>query len=432
MDYKQTLEYLFSQLPMFQRVGVAAYKANLDNTHAILELLGSPHKNFRSLHIAGTNGKGSVSHMTASVLQQKGLKTGLYTSPHLKSFRERIKINGEMISKKYVISFVEKFKKEFEKIKPSFFEMTVGMAFKYFEESKVDIAVIEVGMGGRLDSTNVISPELSIITNIGFDHTQFLGNTLEKIAKEKAEIIKPETPVVIGEYQEEIANIFTNKAKACNSEIYFSDQNIAFQSINESSSRNKKAWQVSLNNSGNPFIENISLPLTGLYQLKNLITTLQSIEVLNYMGFGLSVQHIKAGIENVIKSTGIRGRWETLSVKPLVICDIGHNLEGMQNILSQIKTISFEKLHFVLGMVNDKQIDNILKLLPKHAAYYFCKANIPRGLGQKKLLEKASGHGLKGQSYESVKSALETAKQNSKANDLIFVGGSTFVVAEVL
>lgn len=432
MDYKQTLEYLFSQLPMFQRVGVAAYKANLDNTHAILELLGSPHKNFRSLHIAGTNGKGSVSHMTASVLQQKGLKTGLYTSPHLKSFRERIKINGEMISKKYVISFVEKFKKEFEKIKPSFFEMTVGMAFKYFEESKVDIAVIEVGMGGRLDSTNVISPELSIITNIGFDHTQFLGNTLEKIAKEKAEIIKPETPVVIGEYQEEIANIFTNKAKACNSEIYFSDQNIAFQSINESSSRNKKAWQVSLNNSGNPFIENISLPLTGLYQLKNLITTLQSIEVLNYMGFGLSVQHIKAGIENVIKSTGIRGRWETLSVKPLVICDIGHNLEGMQNILSQIKTISFEKLHFVLGMVNDKQIDNILKLLPKHAAYYFCKANIPRGLGQKKLLEKASGHGLKGQSYESIKSALETAKQNSKANDLIFVGGSTFVVAEVL
>lgn len=432
MNYAQTLDYLYSQLPMFQRMGAAAYKADLNNTYAILKVLNDPHKKFRSIHIAGTNGKGSVSHMIASVLQESGLKTGLYTSPHLKDFRERIMINGNMIEKDYVVSFVEKYGSDFEKIKPSFFEMTVGMAFKYFEEQQLDIAVIEVGMGGRLDSTNVIIPELSVITNISFDHTQFLGDSFDKIAKEKAEIIKPDIPVVIGEYQEDTNTIFLEKAKLTLSDIYFADQNFAIESVDDISENNKKIRKISINRKGMPFLENLCLPLAGLYQLKNLITSIQAFEVLNHQGYSLSSENIQSGIFNIIENTGIKGRWQVLSHDPLIICDIGHNAEGIKNILNQISAINYRKLHFVMGLVNDKQIDKILELLPDDAEYYFCKADIPRGLDQKELQETALKYNLTGTSFKTVASALGAARQEARSNDLIFIGGSTFIVAEIL
>ncbi len=431
MNYTQTLEYLFSQLPMYQRVGAAAYKANLDNTYAMLDILDNPHNNLRSVHVAGTNGKGSVAHMVASILQEAGYKTGLYTSPHLKDFRERIKINGRMVPEQYVVGFVEKYKAGFESINPSFFEMTVGMAFKYFEDEKVDIAVIETGMGGRLDSTNVITPEIAVITNISFDHMQYLGDTIEKIAAEKSEIIKPGIPVIIGETQPGSDEVFLDKAKAHHASITFADKNFAVESIEEIV-HGKIKYRITVNYLSSPYLQDIILPITGYYQFKNLITALQAIETMNSTAFKIFKGHIKSGIENVIENTGILGRWQVLSEKPLTICDIGHNLDGIKMILQQLKSVQYEHLHFVLGMVNDKDSGKILRLLPTNATYYFCKADIPRGLDQDILADKASGSGLTGKAYRSVADAFNNARSHAQTNDLIFIGGSTFVVAEML
>lgn len=417
---------------MFQRVGAAAYKANLDNTYALLDILSNPHKHFKSVHIAGTNGKGSVSHLLASILQEAGYKTALYTSPHLKDFRERIRINGKMIPEEEVVSFVERYARDFERIKPSFFEMTVGMAFKYFEEQKVDIAVLEVGMGGRLDSTNVVRPELSIITNISYDHTDFLGESLEKIAVEKAGIIKKHLPVVIGEMQEETTDVFLNKAHEMNAELSFADQNLSIQRAEKFTENDQPKYLLDISKGGMPHLMEIELPLTGLYQLKNLITTLQSVEILAQRGYNISPAVIFEGINKVRENTGFVGRWLILGKNPTIICDTAHNVEGMRHVLSQLGSLQFEKMHFVLGMVNDKEIDKILQMLPKKAVYYFCKADIPRGLESSLLKRKAEKFGLSGNAWASVQQAFDAAKRSASPNDLVFVGGSTFVVAEVI
>ncbi len=430
MNYSQTLEYLFNKFPMYYRIGPAAYKADLVNTIQLCKLLNNPQNSFKSIHIAGTNGKGSVSHMLASVLQTKGFKVGLYTSPHLKDFRERIKINGKLIPKGYTASFISKYKKEFDKTGLSFFEMTVGLAFRYFADEKVDIAVIETGLGGRLDSTNIINPLLSIITNISFDHTQFLGDSLQKIAFEKAGIIKPTTPVVIGETQNEISAVFIDKANELRAPIYFADSNYEVRS-SELGVR-KEDLLIDIYSKDKVFINSLSLPLKGIYQKKNVITVIQTIEILNKTGYNISKDDIKKGVNDVVKSTGLIGRWQILSKSPLTICDVGHNEAGIKMVVEQIKNTPHNKLHFVFGMVNDKDADKILKLLPKDAIYYFCKADIPRGLDEDILSEKAKQAGLKGQAYPSVKDAFLCAKQNADKDDLVFIGGSVFVVAEVL
>jgi dihydrofolate synthase/folylpolyglutamate synthase len=426
MNYTETLDYLYSQLPMFQRIGSAAYKANLDNTITICKLLDNPENKFRSIHIAGTNGKGSTSHLLASVLQSAGLKVGLYTSPHLKDFRERIKINGNYIPEQYIVDFVKKYKSDFENIQPSFFEMTVGLAFDYFADQKVDIAVIEVGLGGRLDSTNVIRPELSIITNISFDHTVLLGDTLEKIATEKAGIIKKEIPVVIGESQTEVKSIFNERANQLSSSIVFADEK--YKALNVHHSVGAKLF-LSMDIGK---YTNLQSELLGLYQQKNIGTVLCAIDALNSKGFNLSEAMIRDGIKNVITQTGLLGRWQILSKQPLVIADTGHNEAGIKEVLLQIKQTPHDQLHFVLGMVNDKDISKILQLLPKNAAYYYCKAQIPRALNAEELAAQAVTAGLKGHTYSSVAEALIAAKKNAKPNDLVFVGGSTFTVAEVV
>jgi len=429
MSYQQTLDFLFSQLPMFQRVGGAAYKSNLNNTLSICKLLGNPERKFPSIHIAGTNGKGSVSHLLASVLQEAGYKVGLYTSPHLVDFRERIRINGQKIPQEKVIEFVQKNKVLFRHIKPSFFEYTFGIAIQYFAEEKIDIAVMEVGMGGRLDSTNVVKSILSIITNIGFDHTQFLGDTLKKIAIEKAGIIKPHVPVVIGETQEEIKYVFLEKTKVNQSAIYFADNSYSLKS--------KDGDDVFYNKydvlkSNEVYINALQTDLKGKYQTKNIITALKVIGVLQEQGYSISTDQLKLGFKNTKENTGFAGRWHILNKRPLTICDTGHNINGISEIIAQIKELKFEKLHFVLGMVNDKNINSIIELLPKEANYYFCKANIPRGLDAVQLKETASQKNLNGMSYKSVHEAFQEAKKQSNSNDLIFIGGSTFVVAEVL
>ena len=401
MIYKDTLDYLFSQLPMYQRSGAAAYKEDIGNIIKACDILKDPHKKFKSIHIAGTNGKGSTAHMLASILQEAGFKAGLYTSPHLKDFRERIKINGKMISKDQVIDFVKKNKTEFEKINMSFFEYTVAMAFDYFAESQVDIAIIETGLGGRLDSTNIISPELSVITNIGYDHTNLLGSKLEQIAKEKAGIIKKNTPVVIGRKQEKIINdIFKITAYNKKSKIFFSEIN-----------------------------NNISCDLKGEYQNENINTTIKAIEVLNW---NIDNKNIYKGLKNVVKNTGLNGRWQIISKNPHIICDTGHNQDGIKNITKQLKKINFNKLHFIFGTVKDKNIIEIIKLLPKEAMYYFCAANIDRAFNASKLQEISLELNLQGNAYNSVKDAYNNAISNYKKGDLIFIGGSTFVVAEIL
>jgi len=403
MTYQQTLDYLFSRLPMYQREGKSAYKADIGNIVAASEKIGNPHEKFKSIHVAGTNGKGSVSHMLASILQESSYKVGLYTSPHLTDFRERIKINGEMISESEVVRFVLKNKISFEKIDLSFFEFTVAMAFDYFAKEKVDIAIIEVGLGGRLDSTNIINPELSIITNIGFDHTNLLGNTLEEIAIEKAGVIKQNTPIIIGRKQKVIEQTFRNIAKENDAELIYASANNKYK--------------------------------TGLkenYQEENISTTLTAITQLQAMNWNISEDNIISGIGNTLKNTAFMGRWQTLSEHPLIICDIGHNEDGIKQVTQQIAELHFNKLHFVFGVVKDKNIDTILSLLPKHAQYYFCQANIDRAMDTKELVKKGIKSGLKGSAHTSVKQALETAKKNAMKDDLIFVGGSTFVVAEVL
>ncbi len=426
MNYQQTLSFLYDQLPMFQRIGGAAYKADLKTTEEICNLLGNPENSFPSIHVAGTNGKGSVSHLLASVLQSAGYKTGLYTSPHLKDFRERIRINGQMIPKSYVTRFVSEHREILDSLKPSFFEYTVALAFKYFSEQQLDVAVIEVGMGGRLDSTNVITPLVSVITNISMDHSAFLGNTLKLIAAEKAGIIKTGVPVIIGETQEEVKDVFLEKARKIGANLVFADQN--FSQI-----PNSDIQYLSFKNKNEIIISNIDCPLKGNYQKKNFISVLQTIDQLRLSGkFIIDDESIRNGFKDVIRDTGLRGRWEILSENPKIICDVGHNEAGILEILESLKNVKYQKLHWVLGMVNDKDIEHILQMLPKNATYYFCKADIPRGLDTAILSEKAHHAGLKGKSYESVKDAYLEAKKNAKENDLVFAGGSTFTVAEIL
>lgn len=405
MTYQETTNWMFQCLPMYQNQGVSAYRKDLTNTLLLMKHLKNPEHRLQCIHIAGTNGKGSTSSMLSSVFQEAGYKVGLYTSPHLKDFRERIKINGEEISEDFVCSFISENKTFFEKTNMSFFEMSVGLAFNYFTENQVDIAIIEVGMGGRLDSTNVISPILSIITNIGFDHTQFLGNTLEAIATEKAGIIKPNTPVVIGEYLSETKNIFIEIANKKQSRIFFASDLI--KTIPPSD-------------------------LLGNYQQKNKKTVLQSIEVINAeTKFRINLSQIQKGLLNVVKNTKLKGRWQQLATFPTIICDTAHNQNGLEIVLKQIQEQKYKKLHLVLGFVNDKNIDTILHLFPQDAIYYFCKPNIPRGLETSILQNAAAKYNLKGQTYNSVQSAYEEAKKKADSEDFIYIGGSTFVVAEL-
>jgi len=425
MTYQHTLDYMFEKLPMYQRIGGAAYKADLDNTLRLCEMLGNPENKFRSIHVAGTNGKGSTSHLIASVLQQAGLKTGLYTSPHYRDFRERIKINGKMIPEEDVVQFIEKWKNSVESLELSFFEMTVGLAFDYFVRGNVDIAVIEVGMGGRLDSTNVITPLVSVITNIGMDHMKFLGNSLREIAGEKAGIIKPGVPVVIGETQEEIRDVFAEKAHTLNSPLTFADQLWKVKS--------SKPDFVNIEFESQLFIANATFRLGGSYQHRNLCTALEGLRIFSEnTKHSLTTETFAAGIANVPESTGLIGRWQTLSKHPLVICDSGHNADGIRQVIDNIARTPHKNLHFVMGMVNDKSLDGVLRLLPKKTTYYFCKPNIPRGLDETILADEAAKYELKGKIFTSVGEALKAAKSAADADDLIFVGGSTFVVAEVI
>ncbi len=405
MNYLDTVSWMFQQLPMYQNKGIFAFKKDLTNTINLSNHLGEPEKRFKSIHVGGTNGKGSTSHMLASILQEAGYKVGLYTSPHLKDFRERIRINGKVVSKQFVSGFIERNRAFLEANSLSFFEMTVGMAFDYFAKQQIDIAVIEVGLGGRLDSTNIITPELSIITNIGFDHMQMLGDTLEKIAREKAGIIKQNIPVVIGETHMETETVFTSKAEETNSKIYFADQLI--QNVLESD-------------------------LKGSYQKHNIKAVLQSVQVLRHSGFKISQSELKKGLLNVTNNTGLQGRWQVLGCDPKIICDTAHNKEGLTYIMQQLKTETFNQLHIVFGVVSDKDLSSIMPLLPKNATYYLCKPDVQRGLDAEELKTVFKESQLIGQSYNSVNEALNTAKANANKDDLIYVGGSTFVVAEII
>ena len=430
MNYPETISWLTTQLPMYQRVGKAAYKADLNNTIAILNALDNPENKFRAIHIAGTNGKGSVSHMIASVLQDAGYKTGLYTSPHLKDFRERIKINGQLIPKEKVIDFIAQNKNTFSNIKSSFFEMTVGMAFDYFAKEKVDFAVIETGLGGRLDSTNLCKPVISIITNIGIDHTAFLGNTIEKIATEKAGIIKPNIPLIVGRHQDKTDNIFIQKCSQLKSPLFFAKDDISL-TLSASQNNNYRTYNVIYKDDCT--ISDLKMPLLGNYQIENLRTALKSVYLLTENKIiNTNADNIVNGIKNVVENTGLYGRWQILNTKPLTICDTAHNIDGISAVVQQLNEQNYNKLLFVLGMVNDKELSNTLNILPKKANYYFCKPNIPRGLDADILYNKAKEFKLTGKSYKTVTQAYKAAKADAKTDDLIFIGGSTFVVAEVV
>jgi dihydrofolate synthase/folylpolyglutamate synthase len=406
MNYQETTNWMFNQLPMYQWQGASAYKKDLTNALLLAKHLNNPQENIKCIHVAGTNGKGSTSHMLASILQEAGYRVGLYTSPHLKDFRERIKINGEMISENFVCDFITQNKLFFEENDMSFFEMTVGLALAYFDQEKIDIAIIEVGMGGRLDATNIITPRVSVITNISLDHTLFLGNTLEAIALEKAGIIKPKISVVIGEYNKQTKPVFTKKANENNSEIYFASDLIQ---------------------------ANFASDLVGEYQIHNKKTVLQTLAVLQAQKeFIVTESAIRLGLLNVIKNTKLEGRWQQLGEFPKIICDTGHNKNGLEMVMNQIQKEKFDSLHIVLGVVNDKDLDEILPLFPKKAIYYFCKPNIPRGLDALLLQENATKFGLQGKVYPSVSESYSKALESARATDFIFIGGSTFVVAEIL
>ncbi|WP_158827350.1 bifunctional folylpolyglutamate synthase/dihydrofolate synthase [Mucilaginibacter lacusdianchii] len=436
MNYPETLDYLYNQLPMFTRIGASAFKKDLTNTLALCERLDNPQHKFKTVHVGGTNGKGSTSHMLAAVLQTAGYKTGLYTSPHLRDFRERIRINGQMISEQEVVEFVAHHQTDFEEIQPSFFEMTVALAFDAFVSHDVDIAIIEVGLGGRLDSTNVISPLLSIITNIGWDHMNLLGNTLPEIASEKAGIIKAETPVIIGEYQPKIAQVFLDKAAEQKAPISFASKDWEITPINSEKaevSNSEIALQVNRTASTNTdYPPVINLDLTGTYQLKNVKTVLSAIGKLRIQGFAITNEDVTTALRQVKTLTGLQGRWQTLSLNPLTICDTGHNPDGIEEVLKNIEAVPYQHLHFVIGMVNDKDSSKVLSMLPKNATYYFCKPDIPRGLDADALQQQAAAFNLAGQTYASVPAALQAAQQTAAPNDLVFAGGSTFVVAEIV
>lgn len=424
--YQDVLRYLYANLPMFQRVGALAFKNDLGNTLALCEALDNPQQKFKSVHIAGTNGKGSTSHMLASVLQSAGYKTGLYTSPHLKSFTERIRINGNEISQQFVVDFVNRIQPVIERVRPSFFEITVAMAFDYFVREQVDIAVIEVGLGGRLDSTNVITPELALITNIGWDHTDLLGDTLEKIAAEKAGIIKKNVPVVISEQQPAIADVFRNKAAVEKAPVHFASDvyTIQLRDVQEN------ILFDALTN-GKPVHTSIALPLQGIYQQKNLAGVLCAIDVLRQQGWKISDEQLLDGLMKVTLQTGLKGRWQKLGINPLIVCDTGHNLDGVTQVVKQLQQLSYRRLFMIIGMVKDKDISGVLELLPKDANYYFCQAAIPRALEANTLAEKARSIGLKGEVIANVNEAIQHALAQASAEDVIFIGGSTFVVAEI-
>jgi dihydrofolate synthase/folylpolyglutamate synthase len=441
MNYQQTIDYLYAQLPMYSRIGAAAYKEDLHNTIALCNAINNPQTKFKSIHIAGTNGKGSTSHMLAAMLQQAGYKTGLYTSPHLKDFRERIKIGDpdgyREISQAFVVDFVERTKTISEQIQPSFFELTVAMAFDYFEKEKVDIAVIETGLGGRLDSTNIITPILSIITNIGYDHVDILGNTLEKIAAEKAGIIKPNVPVIIGEYLSETKNVFIQKAKECNAPIHFAQDEYTVSNINY----NMQLLSCDVRSTEHNITEPFELDLNGLYQTKNLCTVLCAEGILMSLGFKVKNTDEKQALKNVKKLTGLYGRWDVIGSNPTIVLDVAHNEDGVKQLLHQLSVVSGEAsgvraekpaLHFVVGMVKDKDISKVLIILPKNAQYYFSNAHIERAIPHADLLEKAKAFELNGASFDDVNDAIKAAKLNAAADDIIVVCGSVFLVAEVV
>ncbi len=405
MNYKDTLDWMFTQLPMYQKQGKSAYKADLSRTLKLAKHLGNPQQKFKSVHVGGTNGKGSTSHMIASILQEAGYKVGLYTSPHLKDFRERIRINGAVVTERFVIEFIAQHKSFFEAHKFSFFEMTVGMAFAYFAQEQVDVAVVEVGLGGRLDSTNIITPELAVITNIGLDHTQFLGDALELIAGEKAGIIKPEVPVVIGETHPATKPVFDAKATAVGTKIVYADQlaSAAYKS-----------------------------DMIGSYQTKNIKTAYQSIKELRLKGYSLTERHVESGFLNVMANTGLLGRWQVLNTAPKTVCDTGHNKEGLTYVMAQLLKETYSALHIVFGVVKDKDVQTIVDVLPKTARYYFCKPEISRGKPATDLKNELEPFGLYGEAYNSVNEAYKSALKKASKTDFIFIGGSTFVVAEII
>ncbi len=428
MDYPQTLEYLFNKLPMYSRIGAAAYRNDLTNTVQLSAALGNPERRLRTIHVAGTNGKGSTSHMLAAIFQEAGFKTGLYTSPHLKDFRERIRVNGEMIKEDFVVDFVRRIQPVSEQMDPSFFEITVVMAFDYFVQQKVDIAIIEVGLGGRLDSTNVILPDLSVITNIGYDHIQFLGDTLPAIAFEKAGIIKKGVPVVIGEHHPETAPVFEQRAAEEGAKLSFADQQ---QWVSDwKYQRHTLVVEVATSPVADDK-EYYTLDLTGIYQTRNLITVLEAVHVLRGLGWKLPPPAIEKALKHVKRLTGLHGRWEIIHEYPDIVLDVAHNEDGIRQLVRQIELTDHEELHIVLGMVNDKAIGKVLELLPRQASYYFTRAQIPRALPEIELAQQGFAAGLKGHAYPTVAEALAAAKTHARDHDLIVVCGSVFVVAEV-
>lgn len=420
--YAETLQYLYDNLPMFQRIGHAALKKDLTNTVRLCEHLGNPQKAFRSVHVAGTNGKGSSAHFLASILFEAGYKVGLYTSPHLKEFTERIRVNGMEVSRPYVVDFVSRMRPVIDEIKPSFFEITVAMAFDYFAREKADVAVVEVGMGGRLDSTNIITPEVSLITNIGWDHKELLGDTLPAIAAEKAGIIKPGVPVVISEEQKEVADVFIATAERNRADLYFASRTYRVVSSGDCFTlyKDEQVWAAAL-----------EVPLKGFYQRKNLPGVACATEVLKDRGFAVDQESFRRGIRNVMKNTALKGRWHVLATAPLMVCDTAHNVEGMREVVSQLEQTPYDRLHMVLGVVKDKDVSKMLTLLPRQATYYFCQSRIPRAMEARLLFEKARETGLHGEVIPDVNEAKNRALMNASPNDLIFIGGSTFVVAEI-
>ena len=408
MDYQATLDYLYNSAPLFQQVGAGAYKEGLANTWALDEHLGHPHRSYRTIHIAGTNGKGSCSHTLAAILQEAGYRVGLYTSPHLLDFRERIRVNGQPVPEEYVIRFVEKERAFFEPLHPSFFELTTAMAFRYFADAGVDVAVVEVGLGGRLDCTNIIRPDLCIITNISLDHVQFLGNTLAKIAGEKAGIIKPGIPVVIGETTPETRPVFAKRAEETGAPIHFAEE----EAVRD--------------------YPDMEFELKGLYQAKNRRTLLAALPLLQEAGYRIREEHIRSGFARVTELTGLMGRWQKLQEHPMLVCDTGHNVGGIQYVAEQLRRLVCRQLHIVIGMVNDKDVRGVLALLPREAVYYFTQASVKRALPAVQLAGLAGEAGLQGEAYPDVSSAVRAAQEKSLPEDFIFVGGSTFIVADLL
>ncbi|MBA9077415.1 folylpolyglutamate synthase/dihydrofolate synthase family protein [Rufibacter quisquiliarum] len=427
MTYEQALEYLYQQLPMFHRIGNAAFKKSLDNIIALTKALDNPQQHFKTVHVAGTNGKGSSSSMMAAILQAAGYKTGLYTSPHLKEFTERVRVNGEMISKENVARFTERHQQLFEQVKPSFFEMTVALAFDHFAAEEVDIAVIEVGLGGRLDSTNIITPLVSLITNIGLDHQALLGNTLEEIAGEKAGIIKPGVPAVVSSTQPSVSAVFAKRSQETQSPLLFADQ--IYGVVPKGTAGMYSLFDVYLKEQ--LWLEGLEVSLLGNYQQQNLAGVLATVAELRHQGYAISDEQIREGLRNIQALTGLQGRWQVLAEKPLTICDTGHNIDGLTQVVKQLLALKRRQVHFVFGAVNDKDIRSVLRLLPVAYRYYFCQAQIPRALPVQELWEEAQFAGLKGHAYPTVEDAILAAKAFAQEDEVIFIGGSTFVVAEI-